>query len=67
MPTLKASGYRGAPAYVEADARLAWRLNASTEIALTGANLLSERHPEASEIRHNEIPRSVALGLRWVR
>lgn len=67
VPTLKASGYRGAPAYVEADARLAWRLTPSTEISLTGSNLLSKRHPEASEIRRNEIPRSVMLGVRWVR
>jgi iron complex outermembrane receptor protein len=67
VPTLKADGYRGAPAYVEADARLAWRLTPSTEISLTGSNLLSRRHPEASEIRRNEIPRSVLLGVRWIR
>jgi iron complex outermembrane receptor protein len=67
VPTLKADGYRGAPAYVEADARLAWRLTPSTELSLTGSNLLSKRHPEASEIRRNEIPRSVMLGVRWVR
>jgi iron complex outermembrane receptor protein len=67
VPTLKADGYRGAPAYVEADARLAWRVTPSTEISLTGANLLASRHPEASEIRRNENPRSVLLGVRWVR
>ncbi len=67
VPTLKADGYRGAPAYVEADARLAWRLTPSTELSLTGSNLVAKRHPEASEIRRNEIPRSVMLGVRWVR
>ncbi len=67
VPSLKADGYRGVPSYVEADARLAWRLTPSTEISLTGSNLLSKRHPEASEIRRNEIPRSLLLGVRWVR
>ncbi|MDB5457757.1 MAG: TonB-dependent receptor [Caulobacter sp.] len=65
VPVSQASGYVGAPGYVEADARLAWRARQGLELSLSGANLLHDRHPEASEARRNEIPRSVYVGLSW--
>lgn len=65
VPTLTASGYSGADAYTEASARLAWRVRPNLELSLMGQNLLDSRHPEASETRRTEIPRSVHAGLRW--
>lgn len=65
IPSLTASGYSGAPAYAEADARLAWRVTPKLELSLVGQNLLDSRHPEASETRRNEVPRSLFAGLRW--
>jgi iron complex outermembrane receptor protein len=65
VPVSKAGGYVGAPAYVEADARLAWRARQGLELSVSGANLLHDRHVEASEARRNAIPRSVYVGLSW--
>jgi iron complex outermembrane receptor protein len=67
IPKLAAGGYVGAPAYAEAQARLAWKITPGVELSVTGANLLHERHAEASETRRLEIPRNFAVGLRWVR
>jgi iron complex outermembrane receptor protein len=64
-PVGMASGYSGAKAYVELNARLAWRINDDVELSVAGFNLLNERHAEASETRRNEIPRSAHLGVRW--
>ena len=66
-PTLAASGYLGAEAYVTADLKLAWRVRPDLELSLRGANLLQEQHVEASEDRRNEIPRTASIGLRWTR
>lgn len=66
-PQLAASGYLGAPAYAEADARIAWRVRPDLELALTGQNLLHARHVEASEDRRYEVPRSAFVSLRWTR
>jgi iron complex outermembrane receptor protein len=38
------------PSYVELNARLGWRVNDCTELALTGRNLLDEAHPESFDI-----------------
>jgi iron complex outermembrane receptor protein len=65
VPTLTAVGYSGAPSYTQADARLAWRIAPDIELSLVGQNLLDSQHPEASETRRSEIPRSVFAGLRW--
>lgn len=64
-PKLEADGYVGAPAYVEADLRVAWRLNEQVELAAIGKNLLHDNHAEASEARRNLIPRSAVISLRW--
>jgi iron complex outermembrane receptor protein len=66
VPTSQASGYVGADSYLEGEARLAWRVSDSVELSLSGSNLLHDQHPEASEARRNEIPRSVLIGLRWI-
>ncbi|MET0273199.1 MAG: TonB-dependent receptor [Phenylobacterium sp.] len=65
IPTLSAVGYMGAPSYVEASVRLAWRLRDDLELSVTGLDLLHDRHAEASETRRSEIPRSAFVGLRW--
>jgi iron complex outermembrane receptor protein len=65
VPTLRADGYMGAPSYLEASVRLAWRLRDDLELSVTGQDLLHDRHAEASETRRSEIPRSAYVGLRW--
>jgi iron complex outermembrane receptor protein len=57
----------GAPSYLEANLRLAWRITEHLELALNGQNLLHDQHPEASETRRTEIPRSAFVSLRWTR
>jgi iron complex outermembrane recepter protein len=55
------------PAYVEADARIGWKLREGTEIELSGFNLLHSRHLEVNDpsaITPHEIPRYFAIGLR---
>jgi iron complex outermembrane recepter protein len=64
-PASAASGYLGAPAYVELSGRLGWRPVEQLELSVAGLNLLDDQHPEASETRRTEIPRSVQVGLRW--
>ncbi len=57
---------RTVPAYVEADARLGWRLNDKVELSLSGANLLDERHFESDNAgTRRQIGRTVQIGLRW--
>ncbi|HEY3949571.1 TonB-dependent receptor plug domain-containing protein [Phenylobacterium sp.] len=61
-------GFDSAPAYTEADARLAWRVRPGLELSLSGFNLLNPRHMEiddASTAPIRFIPRSVYVGLRW--
>lgn len=67
VPRLLASGYVGTPAYTEANLRLAWRVSDELELSLTGLNLLNDQHPEGSEARRNEVPRSAHVTLRWAR
>jgi iron complex outermembrane receptor protein len=67
VPTSAASGYLGASAYLEASVRLAWRISENLELSVTGLDLLHDRHPEGSETRRSEIPRSAFIGLRWTR
>lgn len=53
------------PEYVELNARLAWQITDTAEIALSGRNLLDEAHPESfDEGQLFEARRSVQLGLR---
>jgi len=65
VPVAQASGYVGAPGYAELDARLAWRPRPGLELSVVGSNLLHKQHPEASETRRAEVPRSIYVGLRW--
>jgi iron complex outermembrane receptor protein len=57
-------GYIDAPAYSEADARLAWRVNERVELSVAGLNLLDAAHPEATEPRRTEARRSIQAGAR---
>ena len=57
-----------APAYTEADARLAWRVREGLELSLSGFNLLNDHHLEindSSTTPVRTIPRTVYVGLRW--
>ena len=59
---LGASGLGG---YVEADARLAWRVSERVELYAAGSNLLHKSHVESSDAqRAQRIGRSVHLGTR---
>ena len=51
--------FQGVASYIELDVRLAWRLNASTELALVGQNLLQPHHAEFGGSPPNEIKRGV--------
>lgn len=64
VPRELTGGSLDVPAYVEADARLAWRLNERVELSVAGFNLLDESHPEATEPRRSEARRSVQAGVR---
>ncbi|MFN3352107.1 MAG: TonB-dependent receptor plug domain-containing protein [Brevundimonas sp.] len=53
------------PAYVDADARLGWRIREGLELSLSGRNLLhDERIQTGDPLRRRAIQRSVHLGLR---
>ncbi len=59
---LGASGLGG---YVEADARLAWRVADPIELYVAGNNLLHKSHVESSDLgRAQRVERSVYLGTR---
>lgn len=60
----RVANYLDVPAYVEADARLGWRLNERVELSVAGFNLLDASHPEAAEPRRREARRSLQAGLR---
>jgi iron complex outermembrane receptor protein len=58
------------PSYIEADARLAWKIGDGLELALVGQNLLHDKHPEyrkAATYAHTAIPRSFFVKLTWKR
>jgi iron complex outermembrane recepter protein len=52
------------PAYVEMNARLAWRIAPMTEIGISGFNLLHAHHQEWTVPSADEIPRMVFLDVR---
>ncbi len=53
------------PGYVEADARIAWRLSDRAELSISGRNLFDAHHPEtAAPPARGETRRSILLGLR---
>jgi iron complex outermembrane receptor protein len=56
------------PGYVEANARLAWRITPSVEVAIVGTNLVHARHVEFinPSIPAQEIPRSFSGTMRWL-
>jgi iron complex outermembrane receptor protein len=60
------SGYLDAPAYSEADARVAWRITDRVELSVAGLNLLDAAHVEATEPRRTEERRSIQAGARVV-
>lgn len=56
--------YDGAPGWVDADARVAWRLTDTVELSVAGFNLLHGSRQEGAERRAREVRRSVQAGLR---
>ena len=57
-----------APAYTEADARLAWKVTDRLELSVAGFNLLHDRHLEIDDTSTAPlrfVPRSIYAGLRW--
>ncbi|MDP3175930.1 MAG: TonB-dependent receptor [Phenylobacterium sp.] len=65
VPAELTPGYRKAPAYAEADARLSWRVSDRVELSLAGFNLLDASHPEATEPRRNELRRNYQVAVRY--
>ncbi|HEV7767113.1 MAG TPA: TonB-dependent receptor [Thermoanaerobaculia bacterium] len=55
------------PAWLEADARIAWQATDKLELSLDGQNLLHARHLEFvnTSIASSEIPRSLTLTAQW--
>ena len=53
------------PAYLEFDARLGVRIGDRAMLAISGANLLHDRHQEYPGSQANLIPRQVTAGLQW--
>lgn len=64
-PREQFGGYLDAPAYVEADARLAWQVSDRVELSVAGLNLLDDAHVEATEPRRTALGRSIQAGLRF--
>jgi iron complex outermembrane receptor protein len=57
------------PSYIELEARLAWQISASLQLAVVGQNLLHERHPEYGfpSATRAEVERNVLGRLVWHR
>jgi iron complex outermembrane receptor protein len=56
----------GTDGYVEADARLGWRLKDDVELAVTGQNLIEDQRFETGDpARRRAFGRSVYANLRW--
>ncbi|MGE3934314.1 MAG: TonB-dependent receptor plug domain-containing protein [Rhodospirillaceae bacterium] len=54
------------PGYVEAEARLAWKVAPGVELSVAGFNLLDHRHPElGAPATRRELGRTVYAGARW--
>ena len=53
------------PAYAELNLRLGWNVTPRLQVALTGANLLHERHMEFPAPAAYAVPRSAFIELRW--
>ena len=53
------------PGYIEADARLGWRIREELSLAVVGRDLLSRRHPEFTSLPLREIPRRAEVQLEW--
>ena len=53
------------PGYYELSARVAWRVSAKLELALSGQNLLHARHLEYPAPAGEAVPRSGMLEIRW--
>lgn len=56
--------YDGAPGWIDADARIGWRLSDRVELSVAGVNLLHASRQEGAETRATEVRRSVQAGLR---
>ncbi|HKU17155.1 MAG TPA: TonB-dependent receptor [Steroidobacteraceae bacterium] len=54
-------------AYFELSARLAWDVSPSLQLAVSGFNLLHDRHTEYPSPIGEQIPRSFFVELRWRR
>jgi len=53
-----------APAYVELNARVGWKISRRLQLSLSGFNLLHDRHQELPAPAL-PVPRSVLVGLQW--
>jgi len=53
------------PAYTELSARVAWRASQKLELALSGFNVLDDRHSEYALPTARDIPRSIYAEARW--
>ena len=55
------------PAYVEANARLGFRLAKGLEFSIVGSNLFQDQHAEFlnPSIAARQIPRSISAGINW--
>jgi iron complex outermembrane receptor protein len=51
--------------YYELNAHIAWQVTHSTEVSLSGNNLLHDRHAEYAASIGSEIARSVSINARW--
>ena len=51
------------PSYVEMNGRLGWNITDQVQLAVSGRNLLHDRHQEYTD--GNAIPRSVFVDLQW--
>jgi iron complex outermembrane receptor protein len=56
----------GVPGYVELDGRVSWNISKSTEVSLSGFNLLDKRHPEfGAAPARSEIGRTFYVKMLW--
>jgi iron complex outermembrane receptor protein len=51
--------------YLQADARVGWRVRPGLTLALVGRDLLAARHPEFSSLPQREIQRRAELQVEW--
>jgi iron complex outermembrane receptor protein len=54
------------PSYTAVDLRFGWAVRPGVELSIVGQNLFDGSHPEFNAaLNRKEIPRNVALRVRW--